>query len=102
MTAHDNDGNTGEAGADEVVTFDLIPPTVDLTKQDQPDGNATVDEPGGDVPYKITMTNTSDEPVRDHQTDRDDPVRRPRRGDRVQLAQPSDAGLRRQLLGGRH
>ena len=40
-----------------------IPPTVDLTKQDQPDGNATVDEPGGDVPYTITMTNTSDEPV---------------------------------------
>ncbi len=43
--------------------FELIPPTVALTKQDQPDGNATVDEPGGDVRYTITMTNTSLEPV---------------------------------------
>ena len=51
-----------DAGA--VITFDLVPPTVELTKQDEPDGNATVDEPGGDVPYTIAITNTSDEPVR--------------------------------------
>ena len=63
VTVHDNDGNSRSAGDDEIVTFDLIPPTVELTKQDQPDGNATVDEPGGDVPYAITVTNTSDEPV---------------------------------------
>src|SRR4029079_14047585 len=66
VTAHDNDGNSADAVGAAIVLFDLIPPTVELTKQDQPDGLATVDEPGGDVPYRITVTNTSDEQVRIH------------------------------------
>ena len=45
VTVHDNDGNSRSASDDEIVTFDLIPPTVDLTKQDLPDGNATSTNP---------------------------------------------------------
>jgi hypothetical protein len=64
VTIHDNDGNSRAFAASAVIPFNLVPPTVELTKQDGPDGNATVNEPGGDVPYTIAITNTSNEPVR--------------------------------------
>jgi hypothetical protein len=63
ITAHDDDGNSAASSDAEIVTFDLVAPTVELTKHDEPDANATVDEPGGDVPFTVTVTNTSDEPV---------------------------------------
>ena len=98
VTVHDNDGNSSDAGDDEFVTFDLIPPTVELTKQDQPDGNATVDEPGGDVPYKITLTNTSDEPVRITKLTETIQYEDPAEETEYSLLSPSAADLRHRVL----
>jgi uncharacterized repeat protein (TIGR01451 family)/LPXTG-motif cell wall-anchored protein len=58
--AVDNEQNQATASDDAIVTFDLIPPTVDISKTD---GDATVNEPGGNVKYTIGIKNTSFEPV---------------------------------------
>ena len=56
----DDDGSTATDDDDAVVTYTLIPPTVEITKTD---GDATVTAPGGPVTYTLQITNTSDEHV---------------------------------------
>ncbi len=58
--ATDDEQNPATDNDDEVVTFTLILPTVDITKTDN---DAAVQEPGGDVTYHLTIVNTSFEPV---------------------------------------
>ncbi len=60
VVAHDDENNTATDDDDETVTFQLIPPTVEIGKSDN---NATVNEPGGDVLYTAPIHNTSFEPV---------------------------------------
>ena len=55
----DDDGDVAVGGAPAIVTFELIPPTVNIV---QTDANFTVNEPGGDVTYALLITNTSFEP----------------------------------------
>jgi len=56
----DDDQSTATDFDDAVVTYTLIPPTVEITKTD---GDATVTAPGGPVTYTLQITNTSDEHV---------------------------------------
>ena len=60
VTAEDNEENQTSANDDATVNFELIPPTVQITKTDN---DATVNEPGGNVTYRIDIKNTSFEPV---------------------------------------
>jgi uncharacterized repeat protein (TIGR01451 family)/LPXTG-motif cell wall-anchored protein len=59
-TVTDDDGSTATDDDPETVDYDLIPPTVEITKTDN---DATVPEPGGTVTYELTITNDSFEAV---------------------------------------
>ena len=61
-SATDDEGNPATATDDETVTFDLIPPTVDITKTDIT-ADLGISEPGGLATYELTIVNTSFEAV---------------------------------------
>jgi uncharacterized repeat protein (TIGR01451 family) len=59
-TGSDDDENEVSAKDDATVAFTDVLPSVDVTK----DGNVeSIDEPGGDVIFTVTVWNTSHEPV---------------------------------------
>jgi uncharacterized repeat protein (TIGR01451 family)/LPXTG-motif cell wall-anchored protein len=60
VTAEDNEENQAIDDDDATVGFELIPPTVTINKTDL---DATVNEPGGNVTYHLTIANTSSEAV---------------------------------------
>lgn len=59
-TVTDNDGTSAQASDSATVGFDDVLPSVSVTKSADP---TSVDEPGGDVTFSITVTNTSAENV---------------------------------------
>ena len=60
VTVKDNEGNAASDTDSESVEVTDVLPTIDITKDVSPDSMA---EPGGDFTYKLTLTNTSVEPV---------------------------------------
>jgi len=65
----DDEGNPVSDSDDATVTVTNTPPTVAVSKTNDADGDTvytddeSIDEPGGSVPFKVVVTNTSNEDV---------------------------------------